>query len=191
MVALKRDVFKEKKALVVVLETVLSDIIETMLVKFGLEDIHSVVSAEDALIYLENYHADIIISDQALPNLSGSELLQKIRTIPDTAVIPFIMLSGSIEHKDVAFAIAQGVSDYLVKPFKAETLEKKIYHALTRPVDNRYMLHLKESLNRSRALKGKLTILIVDDISDNFKIISNILREDYKLKAATNSAKAL
>ena len=47
------------------------------------------------------------------------------------------------------------------------------------------------NIARAQAQKKQPTILIVDDIVDNFKIISNILREDYKIKAANNSIKAL
>lgn len=188
---LQRSVFQEKTALIVVQEPVMTSIIETTLQTFGLADLYKVASAEEAIINLENYHIDIIISDQKLPELSGNELLQQVRTTPTTAMIPFIMVSSSIDHKDVAYAISQGVSDYLVKPFTAKTLEKKLHHALTKPVKNRYMLHSKESLDRSLVQKKQLTILIVDDIADNFKIISSILRQDYKVKAANNSMKAL
>lgn len=188
---LKRNVFQDKTALIVVKEPVMTSIIETTLQTLGLADLHKVTSAEEALINLDNYHVDIIISDQELPELSGNDLLQQVRTSHTTATLPFIMVSSSIDHKDVAYAISQGVTDYLVKPFTAEILEKKLHNALAKPVKNRFLLNSKESLNRALLQKKQFTILIVDDIADNFKIISSILRQDYKVKAANNSVKAL
>ena len=191
MKTINKKFFKDKTALIVVPEPIMSDIIASTLLGIGISDLYKVSSGEDALSNLDNFHVDIIISDYELPNISGTELLKNVRTNPLTATMPFIIVSANIDHKDVAYAISLGVSDYLVKPFTAKILEEKLYHALSKPVKKMSSAQTRGNVARAQAQKKQPTILIVDDIIDNFKIISTILREDYKIKAANNSIKAL
>ncbi|MFN3163804.1 MAG: PAS domain S-box protein [Pseudohongiellaceae bacterium] len=67
---------------------------------------------------------DIVITDQTMPNLTGLELAQKIRTVrPD---IPVVLCSGYQEMVDENEATAMGVSRYLNKPVKLENLTSVI-----------------------------------------------------------------
>jgi two-component system chemotaxis response regulator CheY len=68
----------------------------------------------------------LIISDWNMPNCTGLDLLKKVRADPKYAAIPFILLTAEAEITQVKEALAQGVSNYVTKPFTADTLRQKI-----------------------------------------------------------------
>ena len=60
------------------------------------------------------------------PGLTGQELLEQVRLNEKTKKTPFIMLTAEGEQEKVLKAIQAGVTNYIVKPFTAEILYKKI-----------------------------------------------------------------
>ena len=67
---------------------------------------------------------DLVLTDWNMPGKTGLEVIQEIRE-QDTKV-PIIMVTTEAERGRVIQAIQAGVSDYLVKPFSADTLRKKL-----------------------------------------------------------------
>jgi two-component system, chemotaxis family, chemotaxis protein CheY len=67
---------------------------------------------------------DLVLTDWNMPGKTGLELIQEIRT-QDKAV-PIVMITTEGEKSRVIQAIQAGVTDYLVKPFTAETIREKI-----------------------------------------------------------------
>lgn len=67
---------------------------------------------------------DLVLTDWNMPNKNGLELIQEIRKIDQNVKI--IMVTTEAEKSRVMEAIQAGVSDYLVKPFTAETLREKL-----------------------------------------------------------------
>ena len=65
-----------------------------------------------------------IILDVMLPNRSGFEILEELRSLPDYKDIPILMLTARGQTKDRDIAIARGASQYMTKPFSnAEVLK--------------------------------------------------------------------
>lgn len=58
----------------------------------------------------------LIVLDVSVPELSGLEVLQRIRARPQLATVPVVMLSGSGEDEDIERAYELGIDAYLVKP---------------------------------------------------------------------------
>ena len=58
--------------------------------------------------------------------MSGYELLQEVRADPELAALPFIMVTAESKTENVIAAKKAGVSNYIVKPFNAQTLRNKI-----------------------------------------------------------------
>ena len=58
--------------------------------------------------------------------METSELLKKVRTDEKTKTLPFIMVTAESKTENVIAAKQAGVSNYIVKPFNAETLKGKI-----------------------------------------------------------------
>lgn len=69
---------------------------------------------------------DIIISDIAMPVMSGLELTQKIKSHPEIKHIPILLLSAKAMKRDVVQGFASGADDYLIKPFDTSELVMRV-----------------------------------------------------------------
>ena len=88
----------------------------------------SVGSAEEALALLKSDGFQLVLSDLAMPGMSGLELIPRVRELsPDTLVI---VVSGSQEIESAVEAMRAGAFDYLVKPFDLEHLRLTVRRAL-------------------------------------------------------------
>ncbi len=100
--------------------------------------ISAVQSGQEALQLLDNAftptnaenseenHIDLMVVDWMMPEMSGLELIQKIRENPYYREIPIIMLSGKDSLEDVTSAIEMGADDFINKEADLKLLEKKI-----------------------------------------------------------------
>lgn len=69
---------------------------------------------------------NLIISDWNMAPMTGLDLLRKVRADARLRHIPFIMVTAESKTENVIAAKKAGVSNYIVKPFNAETLRAKI-----------------------------------------------------------------
>jgi DNA-binding response OmpR family regulator len=69
---------------------------------------------------------DLLILDVMMPHLDGVTLLKSLKGHPRTKKIPAIIVSAKGGPKDVIDGISAGVRHYLVKPFKADDLLRKV-----------------------------------------------------------------
>jgi two-component system chemotaxis response regulator CheY len=67
---------------------------------------------------------DLVLTDWNMPGKNGLEVITEIRA--KDANVPIIMVTTEAERGRVLQAIQAGVSDYLVKPFTADTLREKL-----------------------------------------------------------------
>lgn len=65
---------------------------------------------------------DLILLDIELPDVSGVQILTKLRAHPQTKGVPIIMLSARSEPKDVFQCMSLGADGYITKPTKADIL---------------------------------------------------------------------
>ena len=65
---------------------------------------------------------DVVIVDLKLPDITGFEIIERLRATPDFSLIPIIVITGKNELGDKVKAFALGADDYLVKPFDLEEL---------------------------------------------------------------------
>jgi len=79
-----------------------------------------------ALAKLREYGYDLVISDWNMVPMSGFELLKEVRADRQLRKMRFIMITAEGKTDNVAAAKAAGVSGYIIKPFTAETLRRKI-----------------------------------------------------------------
>ncbi len=105
-------------------------IIRNLLQQIGFKDITEAADGEEAL---EKFNADdfgLVISDWNMEPMSGYDLLKSIRAGNKNASVPFIMITAESKTENVIKAKQAGVSNYIVKPFNAETLKGKIESVL-------------------------------------------------------------
>ena len=61
-----------------------------------------------------------------MPNMTGIELLQNVRSDLELKSLPFLMVTAESEKEKVIEAIKSGVNNYIIKPFTAEILKEKM-----------------------------------------------------------------
>ncbi len=117
------------KVLVVDDFTAMRRIVKKFLIQLGFKDIVEADNGTTAVDLLKTQKVDHIISDWNMPEMTGLELLQHVRTDPGTEDIPFIMVTTEAQRDDIILAVRAKVSQYIIKPFTAETLGKKLAEA--------------------------------------------------------------
>ncbi len=65
---------------------------------------------------------DLVLLDLELPDISGHEILQRVRSNPSTRMLPVIVLTGLATTSEKIRTYAEGVTDFLAKPFSPEEL---------------------------------------------------------------------
>ncbi len=79
---------------------------------FETKEVHN---GEEALAAAKEYKPDLILLDAMMPKISGFDVLDILRSTPETAQVKVIMLTALSQAKDKDRASAMGVDDYLVK----------------------------------------------------------------------------
>ena len=91
--------------------------------------IANVVEADDgttAWDILNREKIDFIVSDWNMPKMPGIDLLRKVRSSEQFADLPFLMVTAEAQQENIIEAAQAKVSNYIVKPFTADTLKQKI-----------------------------------------------------------------
>jgi two-component system chemotaxis response regulator CheY len=101
-------------------------ILKNILTQIGYKNIIEADDGTTAMGVLKHEKIDLIISDWNMPKMTGLELLKNVRANPDLATIPFIMVTAEAQQDNIILAVKAKVSQYIVKPFTADTLGEKI-----------------------------------------------------------------
>jgi two-component system chemotaxis response regulator CheY len=101
-------------------------IVRGLLNQIGFNNIDEASDGTTAFNLIQQKQYGLIISDWNMEPMSGYELLKKLRTNEKTKTLPFIMVTAESKTDNVIAAKQAGVSNYIVKPFNAETLKMKI-----------------------------------------------------------------
>lgn len=88
---------------------------------------------ESALKVLEDNEIDLIISDLMMPGISGFDLLQAVRSNPETKFIPFILLTARGQNESIIKGLDLGADDYLIKPVDLSFLKARIQAKTRKP----------------------------------------------------------
>ena len=101
-------------------------IIRNLLKQLGFEDIEEASDGIAALSKLRARPYGLVISDWNMEPMTGYELLRRVRADEALKETPFIMVTAESKTENVIAAKRAGVSNYIVKPFNAQTLKTKI-----------------------------------------------------------------
>ena len=101
-------------------------IVRNLLTQIGFSDIEEAGDGVTALAKLRESKFGLVISDWNMEPMTGLQLLKEIRADNKLNATPFIMVTAESKTENVVAAKAAGVSNYIVKPFNAETLRDKI-----------------------------------------------------------------
>lgn len=101
-------------------------IIKNILRQLGFSN---VVEADDGTTAWETINKekiDFVVSDWNMPQMTGIELLRKVRASEQYEDLPFLMVTAEAQQENIIEAVQAKVSNYIVKPFTAETMKQKI-----------------------------------------------------------------
>jgi two-component system chemotaxis response regulator CheY len=101
-------------------------IIRNLLRQLGFANVDDASDGSSALEKLHTKRYGLVISDWNMEPMTGFDLLRRVRADPGLGELPFIMVTAESKTENVIAAKKAGVSNYIVKPFNAQTLKAKI-----------------------------------------------------------------
>ena len=123
----------------------------------------------------QEYFVDIIICDKTLEDITGIEVLKKIREIDSE--IPFIITSPKIEVDNLLIAIKYKATDYLSKPVNAKDMIFCIERVCHNKYHERLKLLMQEDLEELRAVINEVALVSKTDLDGNITFVNNYFTE--------------
>ncbi|SNX53732.1 response regulator [Thermoanaerobacterium sp. RBIITD] len=130
-------------------------------------DVETAATAEEAILKIKSSKKelfDLVIVDINLPNQNGFEFIQKLKSHSEYKNIPVMILSGDATASSITQAIEIGAVEYLIKPFKAVELVKRVVKLIgyTTKKDRYPELKklLKSEINRAKRSNVNLSLVL-------------------------------
>lgn len=101
-------------------------IVRNILRQLGFQNVVEADDGTSAWDFLNREKIDFIVSDWNMPQMTGIDLLRKVRSSEQFANIPFLMVTAEAQQENIIEAVQARVSNYIVKPFTADTMKQKI-----------------------------------------------------------------
>jgi two-component system chemotaxis response regulator CheY len=105
-------------------------IIRNLLKQLEFNNVDEAMDGQEALAKLRAGNFGLVISDWNMAPMTGLDLLKEVRADQRLKEMPFIMITAESKTENVVAAKQAGVSNYILKPFNAETLREKIEKVL-------------------------------------------------------------
>ena len=109
-------------------------IVKNYMIHFGFKNFIEAKDGAEAYRFVLDtiQRIDLIISDWEMPLTDGLALLRAVRKHTSRSETPFIMVTSqqSQERLKISNAKKHQVDCYIIKPFRAEVLKEKVWHAL-------------------------------------------------------------
>lgn len=167
---------------------VMRNAINSLLRSLGYSKILAAKDGSEALRILHSQMVDVVLSDWEMPVMDGLALLKAVRSNPRLQKLPFLMLSDGTNRQRIREVIQSGASDFLLKPYTGRDLISRIEKIVSwTPREMSAELDKSSEQNKS----NRPTILVVDDTPDNLFLLSNLFKDEYRVRAANNGETAL
>lgn len=101
-------------------------IIKNLLRDLGFTNTSEADDGTTALPMLQTGKFDFLVTDWNMPGMQGIDLLKAVRSDPELASLPVLMVTAESKRDQIVEAAQAGVNGYVVKPFTAATLKEKI-----------------------------------------------------------------
>ena len=105
-------------------------IIRNLLKQLEFNNVDEATDGSEALKKLRDKDYGLVISDWNMEPMTGLQLVREVRSDKKLKKLPFIMVTAESKTENVVAAKEAGVSNYIVKPFNAETLKQKMVSVL-------------------------------------------------------------
>ncbi len=101
-------------------------IVKNILKQLGFNNLEEAENGQEALTKLKADTYGFVVSDWNMPVMMGIDMLRAIRADDKLKKIPVLMVTAEAQKENLMEAVQAGVSNYVVKPFTAETMQDKI-----------------------------------------------------------------
>ena len=135
-------------------------------------------NGRQALEQVEKGNPDLVLLDVMMPDMSGFEVAQNLKSNPKTADIPIIFLTALNSTTDIVKGFQVGANDFISKPFNKEELIIRVTHQISLVAAKRLILSKTEELQRTIAGRDKLYSVIAHDLRSpmgSIKMVLNML----------------
>ncbi len=123
--------YGHKKILIVEDEQDILQLVKHELEKEGFRPV-TAMSGLEALKKVKEDKPDLVVLDLMLPEMDGLEVCKRLRSVPDTAMLPILMLTAKAEESDTIVGLELGADDYVTKPFSPKALVARVKALLRR-----------------------------------------------------------
>jgi two-component system, sensor histidine kinase and response regulator len=94
-------------------------------------DVTCAESGKEALSILDHSHMDIVLLDIMMPQVTGIQVLQTIRSQPELIELPVVLVSALSDGRDVAEGLRLGANDYVTKPIDIDVMFARVQTQMT------------------------------------------------------------
>ena len=101
-------------------------IVKNILKQLGFNNLEEAENGQEALTKLKADTYGFVVSDWNMPVMMSIDMLRAIRADETLKKIPVLMVTAEAQKENLMEAVQAGVSNYVVKPFTAETMQEKI-----------------------------------------------------------------
>ena len=107
-------------------EEPIRELLKLTLQSAGYDSVLEASNGEDGLALAMRYKPDLILLDLMLPGMDGLSVCRRLKSSPDTQMIPIIMLTAKSDESDIVIGLEMGANDYITKPFNRKVLTARI-----------------------------------------------------------------
>ena len=139
------------------------------LLQEGMQSCGTVLTASDgadALLKAIEERPDLIITDYQMPGLSGTALYEKLRAREETKKIPMIFLASKGDIEERLRQYADGVEDYIAKPF----FVREVVARAKKVTDRMHLEKLQATARRPGVIDGRLEEMNVIDLFQSLEM---------------------
>ena len=98
----------------------------TFTLQYAGHEVTSATNGEEAYQSALKLLPDLILLDVRMPRMTGYEVCEKIKSNPETQLIPVVFLSAKGQAAEVKTGLMSGAVEYIVKPFAPDQLVERV-----------------------------------------------------------------
>ena len=154
-------------------DTTITHVLKRQLERWGYE-VFDTVDFEHVMEAFAGWKPDLVLMDIMMPEMDGYEVLQHLKSNPETNNIPVIIMSALSDMQSIVKGYQLGATEYVTKPFQREELVKRVAH--------RYELfsikRIKQELENTIESRDTLYSVIAHDLRSplgSLKMMNNAI----------------
>ena len=111
-------------------EPITMEVVQTFLEEAGYHNFVLIEESTEAMKAIELHCPDLLLLDLMMPEVSGFDILQAVRSHPKFKHLPIIILTSSSDNQDKLVALDLGATDFLAKPVDPSELRLRVRNTL-------------------------------------------------------------